>query len=71
MLACPNWSRKLIPPLFAVGRKRDQRLETGAARRAQPNVTNVLVAQVLGPFGRNQLSVALNAMHHVSPPTSM
>ena len=60
-----------LSPLIGVGRKRDQRLETGAACRAQPNVTSVLVAPVLGPFGRNQLIIALNATHHVSLPTSM
>jgi hypothetical protein len=50
-----------------VGRKRDHRRKTGAAFRAKPNVTGVLVAPILGPYGRNQLSVAVNAMHHVNP----
>jgi hypothetical protein len=31
-----------------------------------PNVTGVLVAPILGPHRRNQLSIALNATHHVN-----
>jgi hypothetical protein len=53
-----------------VGRKGDQRRKTGAAFPAVPNVTRVLVAPILGPYGRNQLSIALNATHHVNLTTS-
>src|SRR5215471_9929228 len=47
-------------------RKGDQRRKTGAAFRAVPNVTRVVVAPILGPHRRNQVSTALNAMHHVN-----
>ena len=55
--------------LLSVGNQTSE-LKTGAACRAQPNVTSVPVAPVLGPFGRNQLSIAMNATHYVSLPTS-
>ena len=45
--------------------------ETGAAFRAKPNMTGVLVGPILGPYGCNRLSIALNATHHVNLPTSM
>ena len=47
-------------------RKGDQRRKTGAAFRAVPNVTRVVVAPILGPHRRNQVSTALNAMHPVN-----
>jgi hypothetical protein len=37
-----------------VSRKGDQRRKTGAAFPAVPNVTDVLVGPILGPYGRNQ-----------------
>ena len=51
---------KMVSPVtisfieLGLGRKKDQRPETGAAFRAVPNVTGVPIAPVLGPFGRNQ-----------------
>ena len=50
-----------------VGRKRDHGRKTGAAFRAKPNVTGMPVAPILGPYGRNQFSIAVNAMHHGDP----
>ena len=50
-----------------VGGKGDHRRKAGAAFRAEPNVTRVLVAPILGPDGRNQLSIAVNTTHHVKP----
>src|SRR5262249_6301398 len=47
-------------------RKADQGRKTGAAFRAMPNVTRVVVAPILGPHRRNQVSTALNATHHVN-----
>ncbi len=47
-------------------RKSDHRRESGAASRAEPNMTGVLVAPILGPYRRDQLSIALNATHHVN-----
>ena len=55
---------------FDVGRKRDHRRKTGAAFWAEPNVTGVLVAPILGPYGRNQLSIAVNATHQHGDPHS-
>src|SRR5215471_20102896 len=49
--------------------KGDRGRKTGA--RAMPNVTCVVVAPILGPHGRNQLSIALNATHHVKVLTNM
>jgi hypothetical protein len=54
-----------------VGRKGNQGRKTGAAFRAMPNMTGVLLAPIFRPYGRNQLIIALNAMHHVNLPTSM
>ncbi len=48
----------------------DQGRKTGAAFRAVPNVTRVVVAPILRPYGRNQLSIALNATQHVTLPTN-
>src|SRR4029077_6362359 len=56
---------------IGVGRKGDHRRKAGAAFRAEPNVTGVLAAPILGPYGRNQLSIALNTTHHVNLPSSM
>jgi hypothetical protein len=53
-----------------VGRKRDHRRKTGAAFWAEPNVTSVLVAPILGPYGRNQLSIAVNATNQHGDPHS-
>src|SRR5262249_28715894 len=53
-----------------VGRKRDHRRKTGAAFWAEPNVTGVLVAPILGPYGRNQLSIAVNATRQHGDPHS-
>src|SRR5262249_35514245 len=53
-----------------VGRKRDHRRKTGAAFWAEPNVTGVLIAPILGPYGRNQLSIAVNATHQHGDPHS-
>jgi hypothetical protein len=53
-----------------ISRKGDQRRKTGAAFPAVPNVTRLLVAPILGSYGRNQLRIALNAMHHVNLTTS-
>ena len=55
--------------IVTVGRKRDQGRKTGAAFRAMPNVTGVLVAPILGPYGRNQLSIAVNATHQHGEPS--
>src|SRR5262249_14826447 len=52
-------------------RKGDQGRKTGAAIRAMPNVTRVVVAPILGPHRRNQVSTALNAIHHVNLLTKM
>jgi len=46
----------------------DRGFETDAAFRAEPNVTGVPVSPVLGPYGSNQISTALNAAHHVGLP---
>jgi hypothetical protein len=51
-------------------KKGDQGRKTGAAFRAVPNVTRVVVAPILRPYGRNQLSIALNATQHVTLPTN-
>src|SRR5262252_1053222 len=51
--------------------KGDRGRKTGAAFRAMPNVTCVVVAPILGPHGRNQLTIALNATHHVNVLTNM
>ena len=56
---------------LGVVRKRDQGRKTGAAFWAMPNVTRVVVAPVLGPHRRNQVSTALNAMHDVNLLTNM
>jgi hypothetical protein len=46
-----------------VGRKYDQRPETGATFRAVPNMTDLSLIAILGPFGGNQLIVAMGAAH--------
>ena len=51
-------------------KKGDQGRKAGAAFRAVPNVTRVVVAPILRPYGRNQLSIALNATQHVTLPTN-
>src|SRR5215471_9785891 len=59
------------PRLVGIVGKGDRGRKTGAAFRAMPNVTCVVVAPILGPHGRNQLSIALNATHHVNVLTNM
>jgi hypothetical protein len=59
------------PLSVGIVRKGDQGRKTGAAFRAMPNVTSVVVAPVLGSHRRNQVSTALNAMHHVNLLTKM
>src|SRR6516165_3871811 len=43
--------------------------EIGAAFWAEPNVTGVVAAPILGPYGRNQLSIAVNATHQHGDPS--
>ena len=50
--------------------KGDQGRKTGAALRAMPNVTGVLVAPILGSHRRNQLSIAVYATHQHGDPHS-
>src|SRR6516162_5726669 len=51
-------------------RKGDQGRKTGAAFRAMPNVTRVVVAPILGPHRRNQVTAALNATNQHGDPHS-
>jgi hypothetical protein len=55
---------------IAIVRKGDQRRKTGAATRAMPDVTGVLVAPILGSHRRNQLGIAVNATHQHGDPHS-
>jgi hypothetical protein len=55
---------------IGIVRKGDQRRKTGAATRAMPNVTGVLVAPILGSHRRNQLSIAVSATHQHRDPHS-
>ena len=56
-------SLDLMPFIECFGRVQDERLKTAAAIQAVPNVTDALIAPVLGPFGGYQLITALNALH--------
>jgi hypothetical protein len=68
---CPKRKSSQRRLRVGVGRKGNQGRKTGAAFRAMPNMTGVLLAPIFRPYGRNQLIIALNAMHHVNLPTSM
>jgi hypothetical protein len=47
---------------FGVGRKRDYRLETAIAFPTLPNMMDLPLIPILGPFGGNQLTVASDAV---------
>ena len=71
------WSCSAKPKTIAaqrlgigIVRKGDQGRKTGAATRAMPNVTGVLVAPILGSHRRNQLGIAVNATHQHGDPHS-
>jgi hypothetical protein len=53
-------SLDLMPFIGCFGRVQDERLKTAVAIQAVPNVTDALIAPVLGPFGGYQLITALN-----------
>jgi hypothetical protein len=55
---------------IGIVRKGDQGRKTGAATRAMPDVTGVLVAPILGSHRRNQLGIAVNATHQHGDPHS-
>jgi hypothetical protein len=52
-----------MPFIGCFGRTQDERLKTAVAIQAAPNMTDALIAAVLGPFGGYQLITALNALH--------
>jgi hypothetical protein len=56
-------SLDLMPFIGCFGRVQDERLKTAVAIQAVPNVTDALIAPVLGLFGGYQLITALNALH--------
>jgi hypothetical protein len=58
-----NSSLDLMPFIERFGRAHDERFKTAVAIPAVPNVTDALIAPVLGPFGGYQLITALSALH--------
>jgi hypothetical protein len=69
---CCEKPKAIAAQRLALGivRKGDQGRKTGAATRAMPNVTCVLVAPILGSHRRNQLGIAVNATHQHGDPHS-
>ena len=65
---CDQRQRKNVascPDIFyrlGVGRKRDERLKTAVASPTVPNMMDLPLIPILGPFGGNQLIAALNAL---------